>query len=223
VAHVVVHRVVHGREREPAADLARVGPPPASRRDVDAVLEVVRGDVRAAEVRGGARVERAANAVTFIARDGALDPVESLAVALPGGCAHSRVTLDAWVETAPPVAWPDGRTTCVVDADVVGGSALVRAATAGDRFRPLGTGGTKTVFDALAERGVAASRRAQHLVLAADGNENAVLPAGVPWWVLGYRIDARARVTTHTRRFLWVTASPVGPRSEYDGNLANER
>jgi hypothetical protein len=42
-------------------------------------------------------------------------------------------------------------------------------------------------------------------VLAAT--ENGALPLGTAWWVLGYRIDDRVRVTAHTRRFLWIAAT----------------
>jgi hypothetical protein len=28
-------------------------------------------------------------------------------------------------------------------------------------------------------------------------------------WVVGYRIDDRVKVTTHTRRFLWITTEHV--------------
>jgi tRNA(Ile)-lysidine synthase len=78
-------------------------------------------------------------------------------------------------------------------------SVVVRAAEPGERFRPLGRGGSKLLHDALAEAGVAASRRAAAPVLV--GNE--------PVWVVGYRIDHRVRVTTRTRRFLWLSAEPA--------------
>jgi tRNA(Ile)-lysidine synthase len=181
--------------------------------DVDAVLAVARGDARAVELAGGVRVERAANRLT-LARPGRSRPVAAT-VHLPGHAGHGSVRVDAWIETAPPVAWPDGRTTCVVDADAVGGVAVLRPAEAGERFRPLGSGGTKTVFDALAERGVGASQRPHRLVLAAPdtpasggvGGPGTALPAGAPWWVLGYRVDDRARVTARTRRYLWIAVT----------------
>jgi tRNA(Ile)-lysidine synthase len=115
------------------------------------------------------------------------------------------VELESWVETASPVAWPSGREVCVVDADAVGSSATLRGARAGERFQPFGTRGTKTVFDALAECGVPSSSRASQLVM--EASASSALPAGTPWWVLGYRIDARARVTARTRRFLWIAAT----------------
>jgi len=36
-----------------------------------------------------------------------------------------------------------------------------------------------------------------------------VVVAGEQNWVVGYRIDRRVRVTTRTRRFLWLSAEPA--------------
>jgi hypothetical protein len=60
------------------------------------------------------------------------------------------------------------------------------------------------VFDALAEIGVPASARPSAPVVAAGAG--AAVAAGCPLWVVDYRIDDRVRVTTRTRRFLWLTA-----------------
>ncbi|MDQ1520610.1 MAG: tRNA(Ile)-lysidine synthase [Actinomycetota bacterium] len=179
-----------------------VGATPASSGDVEAVLGVVRGGARAAMLSGGGRVERTGNRVALIVATGVPEPI---LLEFPGRAAHRNVEIESWIEEAPPTAWPSGRRTCVVDADSVGSVAVLRAARAGERFRPLGRGGTKTVFAALGECGVPASERASRFVLAA--NENGVLPAETPWWVLGYRVDDRVRVTSRTRRFLWITAT----------------
>jgi tRNA(Ile)-lysidine synthase len=87
----------------------------------------------------------------------------------------------------------------VCDADLVPGAVTVRVSKPGERFRPLGRSGSKLVRDAFAEAGVSASRRAVAPVVANDE----------PIWVVGYRIDHRVRVTTGTRRFLWLSAEPV--------------
>jgi tRNA(Ile)-lysidine synthase len=179
-----------------------LGGPPAGRRDVDAVLAVVRGDATATELAGGLRVERASDRLVLVAPARPLAPVP---VALPGRVARHGIELESWVEQAPPTAWPSGRATCVVDADAVGPSAILRAVEPGERFVPFGGRGTKLVFDALAECGVAASHRPRSLVLAAG--DGAAVPIGTPLWVLGYRIDDRVRVTARTRRFLWIAAT----------------
>jgi tRNA(Ile)-lysidine synthase len=181
-----------------------LGSPPLGTTDVEAVLGVVHGDAGATELGDGRRLERVGNRVVVVPRpaDATLAPV---VVEFPGRVIVGGIELESWVETAAPVAWPSGRDVCVVDADAVGSSATVRVAQTGERFQPLGGAGTKTVFDALAECGVPASARASRVVLAAS--EHSALPAGTAWWVLGYRIDARARVTARTRRFLWIAAT----------------
>ncbi len=118
---------------------------------------------------------------------------------LPGRARFGAVEIEAWIEHAPPTSWPDGRTRAVCDADLVPGPVVVRPAAPGERFRPLGRGGSKLLHDALAEAGVAAGARAAAPVVA----------AAEPVWVVGYRIDDRVRVTTGTRRFLWLTAEPA--------------
>jgi tRNA(Ile)-lysidine synthase len=181
-----------------------LGVPPVGTTEVEAVLDVARGSARATELHDGRRVERVGNQLVAVARPAGVPP-EPRVVEFPGRVTFAGVELESWVETAPPVAWPSGRDVCVVDADAVGSSATLRGARAGERFQPLGTGGTKTVFDALAECGVPSSSRGLQIVMAASASST--LPAGTPWWVLGYRIDARARVTSRTRRFLWLAAS----------------
>jgi tRNA(Ile)-lysidine synthase len=179
-----------------------LGGPPAGTRDVDAVLSVARGESAAAELAGGLRVERATDRLVLVVVSPPPPPVP---VALPGRIASHGIEIESWVEQAPPTAWPTGQATCVVDADAVGPTATLRAVEPGERFVPFGGHGTKLVFDALAESGVAASHRPGSLVLAAG--DGAAVPMGTPLWVLGYRIDDRVRVTSRTRRFLWIAAT----------------
>jgi tRNA(Ile)-lysidine synthase len=164
---------------------------------VERVLAVARGDARAAELPGGDRIERVRGRLVRV--DAAAPDTAPVVLALPGRARFADVEIEAWIEHGPPVAWPDGRERAVCDADRVPTSVVVRAAEPGERFRPLGRGGSKLLHDALAEAGVAASRRASAPVLV--GAE--------PVWVVGYRIDHRVRVTTGTRRFLWLSAEPA--------------
>jgi tRNA(Ile)-lysidine synthase len=167
---------------------------------VERVLEVARGNRRAAELSGGDRIERVRGRLVRVA--GAQDDsssLEAVALELPGRARFAGIEIEAWIENGPPAAWPDGRDRAVCDADRVPGPAVVRAAAAGERFRPLGRGGSKLLHDALAEAGVSASGRAAAPVVV----------AGEPVWVVGYRIDDRVRVTTGTRRFLWLSAEPA--------------
>lgn len=181
-----------------------LGSPPASAATVAAVLAVARGERRAAEMPGGRRVERARARLHLVEADAA--PPDPAPLRLPGRAAFGAVAVEAWIEHAPPVAWPDGRECAVVDAERVGATASVRAAVAGERFRPLGRGGSKLVRDALVEAGVPAARRAASPVVSAGAD--AAVPADSALWVVGYRVDDRVRVTTHTRRYLWLSVEP---------------
>jgi tRNA(Ile)-lysidine synthase len=172
---------------------------------VERVLAVARGEVRAAELPGGDRVERVHGRLVRVVADAGLrggfarPDLDPVALALPGRARFAAVEIEAWIEHAPPAAWPDGRDRAVCDADLVGESVIVRPAESGERFRPLGRSGSKLVHDAQAEAGIAASLRASAPVVVGDG----------PVWVVGYRIGHRVRVTTGTRRFLWLSAEPA--------------
>ena len=184
-----------------------LGQPPPALATVDAVLRVARGDHRAVELPGGRRVERVG------ARLHVVDQADAGAIAsapvrmpLPGTARFGPVAVDAWIEAAPPVAWPNGERLSVVDADRVGPEAYVRVAHPAERFRPLGHGGSKLVRDALVDAGVPAGRRAGVPIIAA-GAGAAVEPDSA-LWVVGYRIDDRVRVTARTRRYLWLSVDP---------------
>jgi tRNA(Ile)-lysidine synthase len=189
---------------------AWLGDPPPPFDAVEAVLAVAAGSTGAATLPGRRLVERAGGRLVTslpgsdVAAEASM-PSEA-ALALPGTAAGGGVEVDAWVETAPPVEWPDGRDACVVDADAVGADAVVRPVRPGDRFRPLGLGGSKRVTTALAEVGVPRSRRAASVVVV--GGE-AGPAAGRPIWLVGYGVDDRVRVRRSTRRYLWLTARRV--------------
>ena len=172
-------------------------PAPPSVATIDRVLAVARGDARAAELPGGDRIERVRGRLVRIAT--AERVAAPVALELPGRARFADIEIEAWIEHGPPAAWPDGRERAVCDADRVPTSVVVRAPAPGERFQPLGRGGSKLLRDALAEAGIAASRRAVAPVVVGTG----------PVWVVGYRIDHRVRVTTRTRRFLWLSAEPA--------------
>ncbi|HET9729720.1 MAG TPA: tRNA lysidine(34) synthetase TilS, partial [Acidimicrobiia bacterium] len=175
-----------------------LGEPPPSAATINRVLAVARGDVRAAELPGGDRVERAGGRLTRIT--GSPSPVPaSVPLRLPGRARFGRWDIAAWIEHDAPAVWPDGRAVAVCDADAVGDDVAVRAAAAGERLRPLGATGSKLVRDALAEGGIPAGVRDHAPIVVADG----------PIWLVGYRIDHRVRVTARTRRYLWLSAEPV--------------
>ncbi len=180
-----------------------LGSPPPSLATVDRVLEVARGVQRAVDLGAGRRVECADGRLHLLAaadQEDAPVPSAPVRLPLPGRASFGAVEIEAWVEHAPPAFWPDGRTIAVCDAARVDRSeVVVRAAEVGERFRPLGSSGSKLVRDALAEAGVPAGRRVHAPVVVAED----VL------WVVGYRIDDRIRVTERTQQFLWLSAGPA--------------
>jgi tRNA(Ile)-lysidine synthase len=176
-----------------------LGGAPVSFAAIDALLAVVAGERRALELPGGRRVVRRAG---LLVTEGdpdspALVPTE---FALPGPVEARGVSIETWIERAAPVAWPDGLETCVVDADTVGDRAWLRPAAPGERFAPLGMRGTKAVHAVCDRTG------SDQLPVVATGTSGGVV------WVVGYRIDDHARVTSRTRRFLWMTVSARAPR-----------
>jgi len=80
-----------------------------------------------------------------------------------------------------------------LDLDVVGRKLLVRSRRRGDRFQPLGMESPKKLQDFMVDAKIPRARRSdvplvcspQHII-----------------WVVGYRIDNRARVTPSTKRVL---------------------
>jgi tRNA(Ile)-lysidine synthase len=185
-----------------------LGQPPPAVATVDAVLQVARGERRAVELPGGRRVERVGARLHLVdGTDVAGTAPAPVRISLPGRAQFGSVAVEAWIEAAPPVAWPSGERLTVVDADRVGSEAYVRVAHPAERFRPLGRGGSKLVRDALVDAGVPVSRRAGVPIVAA-GADAAVEPDRA-LWVVGYRIDDRVRVTARTRRYLWLSVEPV--------------
>ena len=80
-----------------------------------------------------------------------------------------------------------------LDADVTGEDLRVRSWRPGDRFRPLGLAGEKKLQDFFVDARVPRAER-----------DAVPLVSGKPGivWVVGHRIDGRARVTEATHRLL---------------------
>lgn len=96
-----------------------------------------------------------------------------------------------------PERWPDGLVACVFDADRVTFPLRVRRWRSGDRFRPIGMTSAKKVGDFFTDEKVPGGRRAEVPLVVDD--------QGVILWVVGHRMDDRAKVTEQTRRFLWLS------------------
>jgi tRNA(Ile)-lysidine synthase len=81
----------------------------------------------------------------------------------------------------------------VLDQQAVGSQLTVRSRRRGDRFRPLGLGGEKKLQDYLVDAKVPRDER--------DGVPLVCAAWGIAW-VVGHRIDERARVREDTRTVL---------------------
>ena len=88
----------------------------------------------------------------------------------------------------PPAADPD---TALLDAEAAGSRLTVRAWRDGDRMRPLGLGGTKSLQDLFTDRRVPRSLRRSLPVVAGEGDR--IL------WVAGVAISDEAKVRESTR------------------------
>jgi len=102
----------------------------------------------------------------------------------------------SWITTEPPGTWPDGRTVCVLDADRTESPLRMRRARSGDRFRPLGMARSKKVSDFFTDERIPRDRRSRIPLLVDAGDRIA--------WIVGHRISDTCKVTTRTKRCLWI-------------------
>lgn len=107
-------------------------------------------------------------------------------VALPLGTLRIEET-----DTVPDQLDAGGPTAAYVDAEQLGEPLTVRTWEDGDRFQPLGLGGSKTVSDFLTDAHVPPWIRRHVYVLCAG---DAIV------WVVGYRLDDRVRVRSSTNQ-----------------------
>ena len=97
-----------------------------------------------------------------------------------------------------PIAEYCGPGRQIFDADTLGVELAVRRRRPGDRFRPLGLGGSKKLKDYFIDTGVPAARREREILLVAKGEIA---------WVVGRVVSADVAVTDDTRRIIEVRVS----------------
>ena len=153
------------------AEAAAGEPRSISRAETDAVLALARTGSRSLDLGGGLQAVAEYGTLRFTVggRPAAPDPV---ALPVPG-----RARFGTWEVEATP-----GRGEVLVSADALGGAVTVRGWREGDRMRPVGLGGSKTLADLFTDRKVPrALRRVLPVVEAADGIV----------WVAGVALDER--------------------------------
>jgi tRNA(Ile)-lysidine synthase len=169
---------------------------------IDSLLGVAAGGGRAVDIGSGRRVRRSAgHLIIELVSASTVGSVRAVVLSVPGTAQFGELLIRTRVDAVPPIAWPDGRAACVLDADVVGEEVVVRSPASGERFRPLGLAGTKTVAAARADAGITVDLRHDLPVVARVDGEIV--------WVLGYRGAHPARVTSSTRRYCWMTVEPA--------------
>ena len=104
-----------------------------------------------------------------------------------------RVVISEAAHGAPADTGAPDRRTALLDGDAVRFPLTIRSWRPGDRFRPLGAGGTQKLKKFFSDHKVPAALRRRCPLLVSDGR---IL------WVAGYRVDQEARVGLHTRRAL---------------------
>jgi tRNA(Ile)-lysidine synthase len=81
----------------------------------------------------------------------------------------------------------------IMDQDRVTFPLILRSSKPGDRFRPLGLGGSKKLKDLFIDAKVVRSQRRQVPILCSQDH---II------WVVGHRLDDRVKITSHTTRLL---------------------
>jgi tRNA(Ile)-lysidine synthase len=126
------------------------------------------------------------------AEDAAPEPV---ALRLPG-----KVRMGEWevrAEIHPGPVEPAGPELATLDAESLAGRLEVRTWRDGDRIRPLGMSGTKTLQDLFTDRGVPRSQRRRLPVITVDGEIA---------WVAGVAVSESFRLDPETEQVAVLTA-----------------
>jgi len=127
-------------------------------------------------------------------------PLEPVPVPVPGEVAFPGWRVSTRFAPGEPGCPAVDGFAAAFDADATGTVLFVRRRRRGDRFRPLGMAQEKKLQDFMVDAGIPLLQRdsvpllcsPQHIV-----------------WVVGRRIDDRAKLTERTRRVLQVTFLPV--------------
>jgi tRNA(Ile)-lysidine synthase len=172
---------------------ARLSANPPGPEDVNLVLAVASSGRKRARV-GSIRVEHSAGSVVLV-RDGRSTDVPGFRFELPiPGVLHAPQA--GWMlEAAGPYPLSDRPDACgpeqvTIEAGQLGAALVVRSRRPGDRFRPLGLGGSKKIQDLFVDRKV--DRRDRDRVPIVTDQGGRIL------WVAGHAVAEDVRVTERT-------------------------
>jgi tRNA(Ile)-lysidine synthase len=175
------------------AERAMGKPHAVSRVDADAVLELGGAGTRSLDLGGGLSAVAEYGTLRFRAgaEPAAPDPVQ---LAVPG-----RARFGGWEVEAT-----SGKGEVLVSTNALRGALTVRSWREGDRMRPVGVGGSKTLADLFTDRKVPrALRRTLPVVEAEDGIV----------WVAGVALDERFAAAADDPRAIGLSARQAGPRA----------
>ena len=145
------------------------------------------------ELAGGVRAVCEAGRVRFAAEDEPLP--EPVRMSIPGRARFGSWELSAELRDAPLL--PGGPELATLDASALGDEVEIRAWRNGDRMRPLGLGGSKSLQDLFTDRGVPRSER---------GRVPVVTVGGRVAWVAGIAVGEEFRLGASTEGVAVITA-----------------
>lgn len=148
------------------------------------------------ELGGGLRAVCEAGRIGF-ADDRPREP-EPTRMSVPGVARYGDWELRAELLDAPSAAAGPGLAT--LDAAELGGEVEIRAWRSGDRIRPLGLGGSKSLQDLFVDRGVPRSQRSLVPVVVAGGRIA---------WVAGVAVSEDFKLGPTTRGVAVISVHPV--------------
>jgi tRNA(Ile)-lysidine synthase len=149
------------------------------------------------DLGGGLRAICEGGFVTFTA-DRADAAPEPAGLSIPGECRFGRWLVRAELRPAP--VEPAGPERATLDAGPLGEEVVVRAWSEGDRMRPLGLGGSKSLQDLFTDQRVPRSIRRSLPVVEARGRVA---------WVAGVAVSEEFKLTDATREVAVISARPA--------------
>jgi tRNA(Ile)-lysidine synthase len=170
------------------AERAAGGPRSLSRAEAQALLDLGDSGTRSLDLGDGLRAVSEYGTLRFTAAPDA-GPPKPAELAVPG-----RAHFGAWEVEASV----DARGDVEVSAQALGPRAIVRSWRDGDRMRPVGLGGTKTLQDLFTDRKVPRALRRTLPVIEAGGEVV---------WVAGVALDERFAADDGER--VWLSARSV--------------
>jgi tRNA(Ile)-lysidine synthase len=176
------------------AESAEGAPRSLSRADTDAILALGsgRGGTRSIDLGGGVRAVSEYGTLRFTRDPDALPP-QPARLPVPGSARFGDWEVEASLGALGDVS---------VSGEALGGEATVRAWRDGDRMRPVGVGGTKSLQDLFTDRKVPRALRRTLPVVEADGRIV---------WVAGVAVDEHFAAREGETRAVGLSARRPAP------------